>query len=67
MDLPVFISSDMVLEAIYRSHDKILQRLEKEALHPRLGNFLNTLRLHLSEQADTFAPEAASDLNFTSA
>ncbi|WP_437668879.1 DUF3160 domain-containing protein [Sorangium sp. So ce131] len=63
-DLPVFISSDMVLEAIYRSHDKILQQLEKEALRPRLERLLTAIRSSLIETADTLDPEVASDLNF---
>lgn len=63
-DLPVFISSDMVLEAIYRSHDKILQQLEKKALRPRLARLLTAIRGSLIEKADTLEPEVASDLNF---
>lgn len=63
-DLPVFISSDMVLEAIYRSHDKILQQLEKQALRPRLQRLLTAIRGALIESADTLEPEVASDLNF---
>ncbi|HTN83076.1 MAG TPA: DUF3160 domain-containing protein [Sorangium sp.] len=63
-DLPVFISSDMVLEAIYRSHDKILQQLEKKALRPRLADLLTEIRSSLLQTADTLEPEVASDLNF---
>jgi Protein of unknown function (DUF3160) len=62
-DLPVFISSDMVLEAIYRSHDKILQALEQASLHPKLDHLLTTVRAALSEQASSFEPDVASDLN----
>lgn len=63
-DMPVFISADMVLEALYRSHDKILQGLERELLRPRLGQFLNSLRVALVNAQASFSPEAASDLNF---
>lgn len=62
-DLPVFISSDMVLEATYRSHDKILQTLEQQSLKPRLTHFLDALRSALAK-SDELSPEAASDLNF---
>lgn len=62
-DVPVFISSDMVLEATYRSHDKILQVLEQQSLLPRLGHFLGALRDALAK-SDELSPEAASDLNF---
>ena len=63
-DLPVFISSDMVLEAMYRSHDKILQRLEEVSLRPRLEQLLLALRTSLGTEQGTFSPETASDLNF---
>lgn len=63
-DLPVYVSADMVLEAIYRSHDKILQKLELTTLRPLLDDLLTTLRARLIDQASTFSPEAASDLNF---
>ena len=63
-DLPVFVSTDMVLEAIYRSHDKILQALEQEKLQPRLEHLLTSIRAELVEQAGSLEPEVASDLNF---
>jgi hypothetical protein len=63
-DLPVFVSSDMVLEAIYRSHDKILQALEQATLQPRLEHLLSSIRGALIEQASSLDPEVASDLNF---
>lgn len=63
-DLPVFVSTDMVLEAIYRSHDKILQALEQKTLRPRLENLLAAIRASLINEADTLDPEVASDLNF---
>lgn len=62
-DLPVFISSDMVLEALFRSHDKILQALEKKAFRPRLVRLLESIRASLVDRAATFEPEVASDLN----
>ncbi|HEX2869662.1 MAG TPA: DUF3160 domain-containing protein [Polyangiaceae bacterium] len=63
-DLPVFVSTDMVLEAIYRSHDKILQTLEQQKLQPRLEHLLTSLRAALIERASSLEPEVASDLNF---
>lgn len=63
-DLPVFVSADMVLEAIFRSHDKILQALEKQALKPRLARVLDSMRTELVERSSAFEPEVASDLNF---
>lgn len=63
-DLPVFVSADMVLEAIFRSHDKILQALEKQALKPRLARVLDSMRTALIARPSAFEPEVASDLNF---
>jgi hypothetical protein len=63
-DLPVFISTDMVLEAIYRSHDKILQALEKSSLRPRVQTLLQSIRLELAVTQGTLDPEVASDLDF---
>ncbi len=63
-DLPVFVSADMVLEAIFRSHDKILQALEKQALKPRLFRVLDSMRSQLLAEPGAFQPEVASDLNF---
>ena len=63
-DLPVFVSSDMVLEALYRSHDKILQTLETQALRPRLQKLLSAVRSALVARAEKLEPEVASDLNF---
>jgi hypothetical protein len=63
-DLPVFISADMVLEAVYRSHDKILQSLEQQTLQPRLQKLLKSMRQSLIDSAEQLQPEVASDLNF---
>jgi hypothetical protein len=63
-DLPVFVSTDMVLEAIFRSHDKILQALEQQTLRPRLQTLLTALRASLADHAAELEPEVASDLNF---
>jgi hypothetical protein len=63
-DLPVFVSTDMVLEAVYRSHDKILQAVEKTSLEPRLDDLLTSIRTALLAQAGSLEPEVASDLNF---
>lgn len=64
LDLPVYVTADMVLEAIYRSHDKILQKLELVSLRPLLDDLLTTLRARLIDRPEALSPEAASDLNF---
>lgn len=63
-DLPVYVSADMILEAVFRSHDKILQELERRSLKPLLSEILTELRARLIEQPQDFSDEAASDLNF---
>lgn len=63
-DLPVFISADMVLEALYRSHDKILRTLEEKDLRPRLHQLLTFVRASLAGAARELEPEVASDLAF---
>jgi hypothetical protein len=54
-DLPVFVSADMVLEAVHRSYDQILEALEQEQLRPRLASLLSSLRARLAR------PEFAAD------
>ncbi len=49
-DLPVFVSADMVLEAVHRSYDTLLEKLEQEVLAPRFGQLLSRLRQGLASQ-----------------
>ena len=42
-DLPVFVSTDCILEAIHRSYDVILKTLEKDLLIPNLGEALDLM------------------------
>src|SRR5690606_5876780 len=57
-DLPVYVSADMILEAVFRSHDKILQELERRSLKPLLSEILTELRTRLIEQPQDFSDEA---------
>jgi hypothetical protein len=43
-DLPVFVSTDMVLHALHCSYDEILKDTESSVLHPKIEAFLNALR-----------------------
>ncbi len=63
-DLPVYITADMILEALHRSYSKILQAVEKDKLRPSLKRLLASTRDRLVERQDTLSPETASDLNF---
>lgn len=62
-DLPVFISADMVLEALFRSHDKILQAIELESLRPRLARLLSQAEANLVDRVGRLTPRTASDLH----
>ena len=62
-DLPVYVTADMVLEALHRSYDTILQLIEQGTLRPRLQRLLKSTRAQLIESVDLLPPETASDLN----
>jgi hypothetical protein len=62
--LPVFISADMVLEAVHRSYDDILVVLERELLVPRLRNLLGDMTQRLDDGVLDDDPELAADVRF---
>jgi uncharacterized protein DUF3160 len=62
--LPVYITADMVLEALHRSYDAILQTLERQALAPRLGRLLASMASELDAGKLGSAPELAADVGF---
>jgi len=49
LDLPVFISTDCILEAIHRSYDLILKRLEYDLLIPNLKVALKLMASDMTE------------------
>ena len=62
-DLPVFISADMVLEAVHRSFDAILAQLESDMLLPALHELLAAMRQRLTSGDVALAAETANDLD----
>ncbi len=60
-DLPVFISADMVLEAVHRSYESILIELEYGTLSNELRSLLGSMRQQLAANGAEFAPEIARD------
>jgi len=48
-DLPVFVSTDCILEAIHRSYDLILQTLEEQLLIPNLKSALDLMAGSMNE------------------
>ncbi len=63
-DLPVFVSGDMVLEALHRSYDDILQAVEQQALIPRVSRLLAAMREKLSTGAAPLSAQTAADADF---
>lgn len=63
-DLPVYVTADMVLEALHRSYDDILQAVEGTALVPRLGRLLAAMRTRLGEGQSGLPAQAAEDVDF---
>jgi hypothetical protein len=62
--LPVFISADMVLEAVHRSYDGILTALEREVLVPRLRRLLGGMAERLESGTLEDSPEVTGDVRF---
>jgi uncharacterized protein DUF3160 len=60
-DLPVFVSADMVLEAVHRSFDLILKAVEIELLVPRLTRLLASMRARLAAGSVDLSQGAAED------
>lgn len=60
-DLPVFVSADMVLEAVHRSFDAILWRVEVALIVPKLERLLASMRTRLAESAASLPADAAQD------
>ncbi|HMI87442.1 MAG TPA: DUF3160 domain-containing protein [Polyangiaceae bacterium] len=48
--LPLYVSADSILDAVHRSYDRILQRLETGVLGPELEALLESLRSALAKR-----------------
>jgi hypothetical protein len=55
-DLPIFISSDMLLHALHMSYDKILKYLEQETIIPALDKALGKMHDELDKYNTLGAP-----------
>ncbi len=63
-DLPLFVSADSVLEAVHRSYDDLLARIEVEALVPALDLMLVRMRSRLQAgAADAFGEATVRDVD----
>jgi hypothetical protein len=63
-DLPVYVTADMVLEAVHRSYDEILKQVERAGLIPRLTRLLGAMRTRLSSNDGGLSESAAKDADF---
>ena len=63
-DLPVYISADAILEAVYRSNQSILMSVESGVLLPAVQNVLHEMRLALQNGAcDGFEAATCADID----
>ena len=62
-DLPVFISADMLLEAVHRSYDATLLVLESNLLRLELETLLSRMRRQLAVGGVRLAPNVAADVD----
>ena len=63
-DLPVFVTADMLLEAVHRSFDDIQREVERASLSPRLSRLLVSMRARLAGGAHRLDAAAAADVDF---
>jgi hypothetical protein len=62
--LPIFVSADSILHAVYASHDQLLAKLEQDVLVSRLDDALGRMHCALGAAAKEYPPEVAEDLDF---
>ena len=61
--LPVFVTADSILHAIYASHDQLLARLEKQYLARRLDHALGAMHCGLVAAQNDYPKAVAADLD----
>ena len=61
--LPIYVSADAILHAVYAVNDSLVAELERKLVLPRLNHLVATLRLGLPAAAASYPPEVARDLD----
>lgn len=61
--LPLYVSADAVLHAVYASSDRLIADVEAGLLHDRLGRALSAMHCALGAQGALYPPEIAHDLD----
>ena len=62
-ELPIYVSADAILHAVFASNDHLLAKLETDLLVPLLGRSLSAMHCALAEAARSYPPEVARDLD----
>ena len=62
--LPLFVSTDAVLHAVFRSHDAFLIDIEREVLAPKLVEALRAMHAALPAARKLWPKEVAADVDF---
>jgi hypothetical protein len=62
-EMPLYVSVDAVLHAVYRGHDEILARLEERRLAPMLDRTLALMHCALPGAAAAYPEETVRDLD----
>ena len=61
--LPIYVSADAILHAVYAAHDGLVARLESRELAPRLAAMLAAMHCALPAAAPRLPDDAARDLD----
>lgn len=62
-EMPLYVSVDAILHAVYIGNDRTLERVEQRRLAPLLGRTLAALHCTLPKVAPSYPPEVARDLD----
>lgn len=59
--LPIYVSADAILHAVYKANDALLEGVETETLAPRTKAILEKMHATLARAAASYPPETAKD------
>ncbi len=62
-ELPVYVSADSILHAVYASHDQLVASLERQKLLKHLDAALGAMHCGLAAEAKVLPDDVASDLD----
>ncbi|MFN0252558.1 MAG: DUF3160 domain-containing protein [Kofleriaceae bacterium] len=61
--LPVYVSVDSIMHAVYASHDQLLAKIEENDMLHRLDGLLGAMHCGLASAAKQYPPEIANDVD----